>query len=351
MPVITRDERKTIQSRLLGIGGPQLMLIWGTVTLEDASWAANEVPAVVVIKLLGRSTEDATMIIDICKELIELVPNHPANQPLQAIIDRLKKRKAQASADPVQEFWIGSEPMVNRAGLRALLRDIANGFHFGVIYVAGGPMTGRSHSFQLIRHVARNSGVTLHKVDFDLAREGRTLPHLYDGLSKAYEMNGSEAPTHEGATPGDVAEKFASHLRAHLSTAPMQTPKPWLVIDFSDDVPDPAVPEFIRMFCADREANQFDNCVIFVLGPTEHLDSMRGDLLNMQCEDLGTLTETEILQAVTVLNERGTQKLDDAVLRTRVSTLYQDVVGLPEEARFPELRRHLLMLRNEVRAP
>lgn len=351
MPVITPAERMSIQGRLTSIGGPQLLLIYSAVTGEDTNWAVNEQPAVVVIRLIGRSVEDATMVINICDALINTVPGHAANPPLQAIIDRLKARELQAAADPVQEFWIGSEPMVNRAGLRALLRDIANGFHFGVIYVAGGPMTGRSHSFQLIRHVARTNGVTLHKVDFDLAREGRTLSHLYDGLSRAYEMNGTEAPTHEGATPGDVAGKFASHLRAHLSTAPMQTPKPWLVIDFSDDVPDPAVPEFIRMFCADREANQFDNCVIFVLGPTEHLDSMRDDLLNMQCEDLGTLTETEILQAVTVLNERGTQKLDDAVLRARVSTLYDDVVGLPEEARFPELRRQLLMLRNEVRAP
>jgi hypothetical protein len=280
-----------------------------------------------------------------------MTPNEPCNPAINDIADRLRAQTAQAAVDPVQELWIGSEPMVNRSGLRALLQEIALGYHYGVIYVAGGPMSGRSHSFQLIRHVARTRNIPHHRVDFALETEGRTLLHLYSALREAYDINGDDAPTYEGATPGDVASKFAAHLRARLAAVPLVDPKPWLIIDFSDDVPDPAVPEFIRMLCADRDANQFDNCVIFVLGPTAHLESMRGDLFNLQVEDLGPVAQTEIFEAATVLNERGQHKLDDAALSARAAEIYDEVTQLPDDAQFPALRRALLELRREVHAP
>ena len=123
------------------------------------------------------------------------------------------------------------------------------------------------------------------------------------------------------------------------------------MIDFSDEVPDPAVPEFIKMFCADRDANQFDNCVVFVLGPTAHRDSMRSDLPNMQVEDLGQVTQTEVFEVASALNERGRQPLGTAALSARATNIYDAVIHLPDDARFPELRRKLLELRAEVRAP
>lgn len=335
----------------MAMGSPNLALIFGDATGEDATWTFNQPPAVVVVNLIGRLGESTAMAISVCDMLVVMTPNDPSNPVLTAIADRLRAQAAQAEENPLQELWIGSEPMVNRSGLRALLDEIANGFNHGVIYIAGGPMSGRSHSFQLIRHVARSMDIRHHRVDFALASEARTLLHLYGALREVYAINADGEPTHEGATPGDVATKFAAHLRARLATAPPVDPKPWIVIDFSDEVPDPAVPEFIRMFCADRDANLFDNCVLFILGPTAHLDSMRGVLQNMQVEELGLVSQTEIFEAAEALNRRGKQQLDQVALDLLARTIYGDVTHLPEKEQFPALRRALLELRREVRAP
>ncbi|GAA6176440.1 hypothetical protein [Sulfitobacter pacificus] len=351
MAVISTEERRAIQQRLMSLGSPNLALIYGDATGEDASWTLNQPPVVVVVNLIGRLSESTEMAIIVCDALVLMTPNNASNPEITTIADCLRAQSAQAAFNPVQELWIGSEPMVNRGGLRALLSEIAQGYHHGVIYVAGGPMSGRSHSFHLIRHVARNWNIPHHRVDFALEIEARTLLHLYGALQKAYDLVDDDPPTEEGATPGDVASKFAARLRDRLAAVPLVNPKPWLVIDFSEDVPDPAVPEFIRLLCADRDANQFDNCVIFVLGPTAHLESMRGDLLNLQVEDLGPVAQTEIFEAAVVLNQRGQNKLDDATLGARAAQIYDDVTQLPEDAQFPALRRALLELRREVRAP
>ena len=352
MAVLSKDERSIIQQRLLQIGSPNLALIFGDVTGEDASWTLNQPPAVVVVLLIGRLSESRAMAITVCDQLVLMIPNGPSNPELNAIGDRLRTQAAQAVGNPLQELWIGAEPMVNRSGLRALLDQIANGgFNHSVIYIAGGPMSGRSHSFQLIRHVARSMDIRHHMVDFALASEARTLRHLYGALREVYAINADGEPTHEGATPGDVATKFAVHLRSRLATATPVNPKPWIVIDFSDEVSDPAVPEFIRLFCADRDANLFDNCVLFILGPSAHLDSMRGELQNMQIEELYMVSQTEIYEAAEALNKRASQQLDDVALHMRAKSIYSHVMHLPERDQFPALRRSLLEMRREVRAP
>ncbi len=322
------------------------------ITGESPDSITSQKTQAAALNVYGRMSDSASLAIILCDELVNFSPTHPDNLALTEIANRLRAQAAQAVGNPLQELWIGAEPMVNRSGLRALLDEIANGgYNHGVIYIAGGPMSGRSHSFQLIRHVARSMNICHHRVDFALASEARTLRHLYGALREVYAINADGEPTHEGATPGDVATKFASHLRARLATAPPVDPKPWIVIDFSDEVPDPAVPEFIRMFCADRDANLFDNCVLFILGPTAHLDSMRGELHNMQVEELGLVSQTEIFEAADLLNKRGKQQLDEVALDLRAKSIYGDVTHLPENEQFPALRRALLELRQEVRAP
>lgn len=212
-------------------------------------------------------------------------------------------------------------------------------------------MSGRSHSFQLIRHVARRLNVPVQKIDFDLETEARTVHHLFECLHNAHEIDMDSYPITEGATPGDVASKLVRQLRNQLKNIPLVHPRPWLVIDFSDDVADPAVPEFIRLFCADRDANTFDNCVIFVLGPTAHLETMRGELFNMQVEDLRPVNQTDVIHAAEILNSRGTNQLDDDIVQERAEHIYDMLAELPESDRMVELRRKLLELRREVRAP
>lgn len=351
MAVITKDERKVIQQRLMAAGSPILALIYGEATEEDADWVLTQPPAVAVVKLIGRLSEDAAMAITVCDALVGMLAKDPGNLALAAIADRLRAQKALASVNPMQELWIGSEPMVDRSALRAILQEIVSGHDHGVIYVAGNRMSGRSHSFQLIRHVADSMNIPRYKVDFLIETDARTLPHLYGSLRKAFDINAEDEPTYEGATPGDVASKYAARLRAHLASAPPVNPRPWIVIDFSEEVPDLAVPEFLRILCSNREANHFINCVIFILGPTAHLDSMRGDLLKMQVEELGPVAQPDILAATLAVNQRGSQQLENAELEVRAEKIYDELVKLQEDARFPALRQSLLKLRSEVRAP
>ncbi|SDE53665.1 hypothetical protein SAMN04488105_104363 [Salipiger thiooxidans] len=351
MGVVSSDERRVIQTRLLGIGAANLALVYGDATGEPADWVLNDAPAATVVKLIGRLGNDAVLAMAVCEALIALTPAHPDNPNLRAIADRLQAQAAQALADPTKEIWIGSEPVVDRAGLRVLLSELHSGFDHSVIYVAGGPLSGRSHSFQLIRHVAQKLDIPIQKVGFDVETEKRTVHHLFDCLHDAYNIAVGGTPVTEGATPGDAASKLVRHLRNQLQNMPYVDPRLWLVIDFSDEVPDPAVPEFLRLFCADRDANAFNNCVLFVLGPTAHLDTMRGELYNMQVEDLRPVNQTDVLEAAAILNGRGTVPLDEDAVTARASEIYDALAALPETGRLPELRRRMLDLRREVRAP
>lgn len=351
MGVVSKGERHVIQTRLLGVGVANLALVYGDATEEPADWVLNDAPAPTVVKLIGRLGNDAVLAIAVCDALIALMPVHPDNPNLQAIADRLRAQAAQAHPNPTEEIWIGSEPVVDRAGLRALLSELHSGFHHSVIYVAGGAMSGRSHSFQLIRHVARQLNIPVQKVGFDLETENRTVLHLFNCLHEAYDIVMGSPPVIEGTTPGDAAAKLVRHLRNQLQNKPHVAPRPWLVIDFSDEVPDPAVPEFLRLFCADRDANVFDNCVIFVLGPTAHLDTMRGELHNMQVEELQPVNHTDVLHAAVTVNGRGTANLDSDDVAARAREIYDALAALPEAGRLPEVRRRLLDLRREVRAP
>ena len=220
MAVITRAERMTIKDRLMAIGSANLALVFGDVTGEDAVWTLSQPVAVVVVHLIGRLNEESSMATAACDALVKMTPNADENSALKAIADRLREQTAQATANPVQELWIGAEPMVDRSGLRALLTEIANGYHHGVIYIAGGPMSGRSHSFQLIRHVARSQNVQLHKVDFTLETESRTLGHLYGGLKQAYAIGADTRGSDSRRCGGQVRSLSACTPRRGAAHSP-----------------------------------------------------------------------------------------------------------------------------------
>jgi hypothetical protein len=352
MTVISKDERNLIQKRLRAAGSPMLALIYcEAIDDQDVAWLGVTPVITIVMKMVDCLAQNAPITINVCNALVREFPTSPDNPAIKAIADRLKLRADQANADSIEELWIGSEPMVNRTALRGFLKEIKEGYDHTVVYIAGEKGSGRSHSYQLIRHVADDMEIPRYKIDFSLATEARTLQHLYGRLREFFNIDNMDEPTHEGATPGDVASKFATHLRSQLASAPHVDPKPWIVIDFSDEVPDPAVPEFLRMLCADRDANQFRNCVIFVLGTTAHLDLMRGDLFTMQVEELDRVSKSEIHEAAVALNERGKFPLVSTVLGDRSARIYDAISLLPAHERFPTLRRSLLELRREVRAP
>lgn len=352
MSLIEQNERKVLQERLQEAGTAQLSRIYLLATGDDATWVQMNPVISASVRVLGLVANDTQKLVIVCNELVTVFPNHATNNDLNAIASKLQAQIASQAIDPTQELWIGSEPMVNRTKLRLLLRDIVNGFHHGVVYVSGGHSSGRTHSFQLIRHVAHKHDISCRMVDFKVPIELRTVRHLYDELHGAYGLNVIDVPpSHVGATPGDVAGKFSSRLRSRLMAMHSANSKPWVVIDYTDEVPDPAVPEFLRMLCAARDASDFDNCVIFVLGPTVHLDTMRTELTNLQIEELSDVFEDDIHNCATAINQRGNNPLSTEDVQNRVVGIYASAQAQPENARMAGVRRALLELRREVRAP
>ena len=349
MSILTVPERTLVTRALLGIGGANRRLLILDVLGESDDSIDNRPAAVVTAHISERMLHSTEVVQAICRWLVQTVPGSPGVAAIRPILDRLAAQAALAGS-PVDALWIGAEPMVNRTALRSLLADIVDGFDHGVVYVAGAPMSGRSHSRHLIRHVARSAGVAYFPVELAFETEARTLTRLFTQLKQAWGLDGLDDPTHEGATPGDIARRFAAWLRHRLAAADSGNPKPWIVIDFSEEVPDPAVPEFIRLLCIERERSAFDNCVLFVLGPFDHLETLR-DLPAMMIEELGPISETEILATARIANERGKVRIDPVVLEKRVAGIYRDLAALPENARYPAVRRALVELRKEVRAP
>ncbi|PJR08740.1 hypothetical protein [Sinorhizobium meliloti] len=351
MFIVTTAEMNTLTARLRTLGAQNLALLYLNVLGEDAAHTLTQPPLTTVLQLAGRIGFSAEAVIATCDWLVVTFPSAHENAGVVAITDRLRAQAALRSANPVDELWIGAEPMVNRTGLREILRDICDrDCDYGVIYVAGATASGRTHSKHLIRHVATKRGIRCYIADFHIETEARTLGHLYDHLKAAYRLDALDVPIHQGATPGDVAFRFAARLRARLQVAPEETPKPWVVIDFTDEVIDPAIAEFIGMLCAERLSGAFVNCVIFVLGPTAHLETLRG-LPALQIEELGRLTRSEIETAAKTINQRGQHPLDPSDLDLRIDGIVSLATIMPEERQNGEIRSLLLDLRREVRAP
>lgn len=350
MSVLTQEERSVVSTRLLSAGNVNLALLITIVFAENASHVATTHLALVVAQIGERILNSRENAKAVCAWLIAAFPTHSDNAALKAIVDRLEAQRINSAPNPTDEHWIGAEPMVNRGPLRALLQQITTGSNHGLVYVAGPRMSGRSHSWQLIRHVARQHNIKCSRVDFALETESRTIGHIYSELKRAYGINGINDPTYEGASPADVALKFAARLRIRLEQIVPTGSKPWIVIDYTEDVMDPAVPEFIRLFCTDRDRNLFDNCVIFVLGPLTHLETMRM-LPTMVVEELGPVSEGEIFTTAHVVNTRGLTPLSPAALQAHATQIFSEQAALPEDERYPALRRALIELRIIVRAP
>ena len=350
MSVLNTQERQVFSSFCLKIGSGALALLHGTLSGAPAAYLAGMPTLQAAAVVVDYLKMDAETCIAACNWISATYPADSQLPTFAAIRNRLETQQAQQTANPIDEIWIGAEPMVNRKSLRDLLHDITGAYDHRVIYVTGSLGSGRSHSCKLIRHVARIRNVPHFLIDFDVPTDERNMSRLFCKLREAFELATLEEPTSSGATPGDIAQKYASRVRDKLRNLTAGAPKRWVIIDFSDEVPDPAVPEFIKLLCAHRADNAFDNCVLFVLGPITHLETMR-DLDTMQVEELGPVTRTDILAAAQVVNARGSQRLGDVEIRDRVSTIYDAISVLPEHERYPMVRRTLLKLRQEVRAP
>jgi hypothetical protein len=347
MYVITTAEMGALTARLRTLGAANLALLYIELG-EDGSHVLDQAPNITVVQLVGRIGFSIEAMIKTCDWLTATFISAPENPGIAAIATRMRAQAPLLTANPVDALWIEAEPMVNRTDLRNFLRDICDfDVNHGVIYVAGGTASGRTHSKHLIRHVAGYHKIPCHIADFRIETETRTLSYLFDHMKSAYRLATLNKPESEGFTPGDRASRYANRLRTVLQSTPLEAPKPWVVIDFTDEVVDPAIAEFIRLHCADRLNADFINSTIFILGPSSLLESLRG-IPSLMIEVLGRLTPSEIETAARSINLRGTTPLDAGDLSTRVNGIIDMVSLLPEAQQNAEIRNLLLDLRREV---
>ncbi|QRK81901.1 hypothetical protein JN757_15085 [Pseudomonas granadensis] len=315
--VLLRFDQTRFDAFLVLNGGPRI-----------ADFCAITLPIEsVVAEFIGWIKRDGRGLLGLLKALIV-----QAGQSSEVVV--LKEATARIAAAQVAIERLGCPsdarlveglPIVNRSVLRRYLKDAMNHANLAwtsvrIIKVAGGRGSGRSHSWYLIKHVAKNTGGA-EALKFDLVSAtlaNQTLDVLFNTLVRNLKITDAMKPTTDGVTSETLAARFAEELAGCLARAAHSWSKPyWLVFDSLDRDLRPEVKRFVSLLCRERLDGTFDNCVIFLLGPdgiTEPEDPGR----RTQEELLTPFSDSEIRDAAIELNKLGRRTLQQVVLDQRI---------------------------------
>jgi hypothetical protein len=99
--------------------------------------------------------------------IVAQLPRNPASAPeLDVILAQLRDQPKPTSANPFEEVLLdGSRPFANRVDLRLSLRTLCEEFGSPLLLVTGEPQTGKSFSFYLAQHIARQRGFITSQFD------------------------------------------------------------------------------------------------------------------------------------------------------------------------------------------
>ncbi|MBF0307252.1 MAG: hypothetical protein HQL41_16560 [Alphaproteobacteria bacterium] len=127
--------------------------------IADFSSPLNAMPRITLefVNWLGQNPEH---LVPILQAAVSKFPNHEEKPRLQQAAQRIAAvlARQQVAGPPWQASLIEGVPMVNRAQLREVLKDLHAGETHKVIMVDGPSGSGRSHSWHLINYVARRTG-------------------------------------------------------------------------------------------------------------------------------------------------------------------------------------------------
>jgi hypothetical protein len=309
-----------------------------TISLECLSWLrANSHHAP---KLLERA--------------VEKYPAHPSVPVLRQAEDRLRTIRArQDRQGPVnRQVLAGGVPVVNRDHLRGYLAMLIAGQDPLVVVVEGESGLGRSHSWNLIQHVAvslpRVKPISIDLIGPILSQQ--SLPRLFDHLARVLGLPPGEMPTHDGVTSTTLSERFLGEFVTRLQSMPMPWhTTPWIVFDHLDRNIAVEIKLFVMGLASLRLQRVFGNCVIFLLGPDPTVPLTDPAALAHR-EPLSAFLDYEITKAVTSLNDIGQNRLDDVQLETRLNALRVSCGGLSGRERAAAVCSELVALRQLVGA-
>lgn len=98
--------------------------------------------------------------------IVDRIPRNPQSKPELAFIVARLKDQTPTSADPFEEVLLeGNRPFANRTDLRLSLRTLCRPAGSTLLVVTGEPQTGKSFSFYLAQHIARQHGFITSQFD------------------------------------------------------------------------------------------------------------------------------------------------------------------------------------------
>lgn len=262
---------------------------------------------------------------DILALAVKRFPAHASTPSLSAAEARLRAiQTVQAAMGPPEAAVLAAGmPIVDRVLLRSYLAALIRNEDQPVIVVEGDSGLGRSHSWNLIRHVA-NALPQVKAYWIDLVgpvMSQQSLPSLFDYLVRVLGLPAGPTPTSAGVTGVTLSERFISEfvIRVQSMPAPWAT-TPWLVFDHLDRNIAPEIKLFVMGLASLRLQGAFGGCVIFLLGPDPSVPLADPGYVAVR-EALSGFLDQEIEDAATRLNAVGRTPLSPADLTAKIGTL------------------------------
>ncbi|MCF3962590.1 effector-associated domain EAD1-containing protein [Streptomyces fuscigenes] len=196
------------------------------------------------------------------RRLVEIVAHAPTSRGITVFRDLLDSAGALAE-DPfhVHLFDLGgSRVLLDRDVLRECLREFVGGQR--VLIITGARRSGKSHSWHLIRHVARHHDAEAYRIDLGLWEGGQMGPGELMTLLAEEMALGNTCDVDQDAADTFRVLRYLSWFKGQVRNGPQR----WLVFDGLDTAPltDPALHliEKIAAMADAGEANEKTRVVL-----------------------------------------------------------------------------------------
>ena len=135
------------------------------------------VSPVVTIDNIVNIVVDRALLEGWIAPIVDVLPRNPSTAAeLDAILAFLKDQSQPTTADPLKEVLLdGNRPFANREDLRLSLKALCLPSGSPVLVVTGEPVTGKSFSFYLAQHIARQHGFITSQFDVAATVDAETL--------------------------------------------------------------------------------------------------------------------------------------------------------------------------------
>jgi hypothetical protein len=271
------------------------------------------------------------------KPIFDAIPRTAANAAeLDVIKAQLEVQLLPTTADPFGEVLLdGNRPFANREDLRFVLRDLCEAGGPPLLMIRGDPQTGKSFSFYLAQHIARQRGFVTSQFEVDaLVNPDQLAAEILRriGVDVELEEKGVES-----------AQRWAEKLADQVKTAIEERKQKRLFVfdSFPVDPKPPLPPETLSFIVrlakyADQELGPWLR-IVTIQFPAEFPSTIQDVAEQDEARPFSGADMLAVLKQVA--NARGWSVSDQALL----DEIHQ-VEGKPLRERFQFMKRTLRRL-------